>query len=44
MIHSDRMTGRRDGEFAVLLIGMRFNRPPAKAGLQSAAGRLHPER
>jgi hypothetical protein len=29
MIQSDRMTARRDGEFAVFLIGMRINRPLA---------------
>lgn len=29
MIQAQRMTARRDGEFAVLLIGMRINRPLA---------------
>jgi hypothetical protein len=29
MIHADRMTARRDEPFAVLLIGMRINRPLA---------------
>lgn len=29
MIHSERMTARMEGEFAVFLIGMRINRPLA---------------
>lgn len=29
MIHAERMTARREGQFAVLLIGMRINRPLA---------------
>jgi hypothetical protein len=29
MIHTERMTARREGDFAVLLIGMRINRPLA---------------